>query len=242
MATADDYESIKALIHEYCYRIDAGDLVGVGELFADAELGASVHPSRLRGAVEAQHNYDGVVIYDDGTPHTMHCVSNITVRIDDAVFVNNHPLAGAETFTFEVFFRPDPGGAAEQRWFHLSTRDPNTGQDTDTRIMFEIRVIGGEWCLEALVNTPKGYQPLIDRSLLHPLGVWHHVAMVYDGKELRSYVNGILEQKGALEFSPEDPGHSSVGVRINRMYYFKGAVRQARFTRRALAPADFLKL
>jgi hypothetical protein len=162
--------------------------------------------------------------------------------VDDAIFIDNHPLAGAETFTFEVFFRPDRGGAAEQRWFHLSTLDPKTGQDTDTRIMFEIRVIGEQWCLEALVNTPKGYQPLIDRSLLHPLGAWHHVAMVYDGKELRRYVNGVLEQKGLLEFSPEGPGHSSVGARINRVYYFKGAVRQARFTRTALAPAGFLKL
>ena len=133
--------------------------------------------------------------------------------IDDAILIDNHPLAGAETFTFEVLFRPDRGGAAEQRWFHLSTLDPKTGQDTDTRIMFEIRVIGDQWCLEALVNTPKGYRPLIDRSLLHPLGIWHHVAMVYDGKELREYVNGVLEQKGGLEFSPEGPGHSSVGMR-----------------------------
>ena len=51
-----------------------------------------------------------------------------------------------------------------------------------------------------------------------------------------------LNKKGALEFSPEGPGHSSIGMRINRKYYFKGAVRQARFTRSALAPAGFLKL
>jgi hypothetical protein len=66
--------------------------------------------------------------------------------------------------------------------------------------------------------------------------------MVYDGKELRSYVNGTLEGKAPLQFSPQGPGHSSVGVRINRMYYFKGAVRQARFTPRALEPAGFLKM
>lgn len=162
--------------------------------------------------------------------------------VDDAIFIDNHPLAGAETFTFEVFFRPDRGGADEQRWFHLSTLDPTTGQDTDTRIMFEIRVIDDQWCLEALVNTPRGYQPLLDRSLLHPLGVWHHVAMVYDGTELRKYVNGILEQKGSLQFSPEGPGHSSVGTRINHRSYFKGAIRQARFTWSALAPREFLKL
>ena len=162
--------------------------------------------------------------------------------VDDALFIENHPLAGMETFTFEVFFRPDRGGAAEQRWFHLSERDPKTGQDGNTRFLFEIRVINDQWCLEALVNTPKGNQGLIDRSLLHPLNTWHHVAMVYDGKEFRSYVNGVLEGKAPLAFSPQGPGHSSVGVRINRMYYFKGAVRQARFTPRALAREEFLKL
>ena len=83
MASADDYEAIKALIHEYCYRIDAGDLDGVGELFAHASLGASVHPSRMRGAKEARRNYDGVIIYEDGTPHTMHCITNVTINIDD---------------------------------------------------------------------------------------------------------------------------------------------------------------
>jgi len=33
-----------------------------------------------------------------------------------------------------------------------------------------------------------------------------------------------------------------VGTRINRVNYFKGALRQARFTHRALAPDEFLKL
>src|SRR5450830_1424046 len=46
--------------------------------------------------------------------------------VDDAIWIEEHPLAGAETFTFEAIFRPD-GGAPEQRWFHLAERDPKTG-------------------------------------------------------------------------------------------------------------------
>src|SRR5215470_4847749 len=38
--------------------------------------------------------------------------------VDDAIFVGVHPLAGAETFTWEAIFRPD-GGQPAQRWFHL---------------------------------------------------------------------------------------------------------------------------
>lgn len=162
--------------------------------------------------------------------------------IDDALLIGEHPLAGAEAFTFEAIFRPDPGGAPEQRWFHLSEQDPATGQDTDARLLFETRLIADSWCLDAFVNTAAGSKALLDRNLLHPLGAWYHVAMVYDGTEFRSYVNGALQGKAAVRFTPEGKGHTSVGVRINRVNYFKGAVREARFTRRALKPEEFIKV
>jgi hypothetical protein len=162
--------------------------------------------------------------------------------IDDGIFIPEHPLAGASTFTYEVIFRPETGGAPEQRWFHLAEQDPKTGADTDARYLFEIRVIGNQWCLEGFVHTPTGGKGLIDRKLLHPLDVWHQVAMVYDGQELRTYVNGALELKGATHFQPVGPGHTSVGVRINKVYFFKGSVRQARFTKRVLSPEEFLKV
>src|SRR3954451_15963433 len=82
MATADDYEAIRALIHEYCFRIDAGDLDGLAALFDRAELGSSVRPERMRGSEQARHYYDGVILYEDGTPGTMHCITNTTITID----------------------------------------------------------------------------------------------------------------------------------------------------------------
>jgi hypothetical protein len=79
---SDDTDAITALVHEYAYRLDAGDLDGVGELFAHAELGSSVRPERMRGAAEARSNYRGVILYDDGTPRTMHCITNVTVTVE----------------------------------------------------------------------------------------------------------------------------------------------------------------
>src|SRR5712664_3045943 len=67
--------------------------------------------------------------------------------VDAALFIDNHPLAGAETFTWEAIFRPD-GGQTEQRWFHLSEQDPDTGADTGNRMLFEIRVVGDKWYLD----------------------------------------------------------------------------------------------
>jgi hypothetical protein len=161
--------------------------------------------------------------------------------VDDALFIENHPLAGAETFTWEAIFRPD-GGPFEQRWFHLSERDPKTGADTENRMLFEIRVVGNEWYLDSFNQSGKEGRALMNRKALHPLGKWHHVASVYDGKEFRNYVDGVQEGAAQLYLAPHGPGHSSVGVRINKVFYFKGAVHKARFTPRALAPTDFLKV
>jgi hypothetical protein len=158
----------------------------------------------------------------------------------DALFIDNHPLAGARAFTLEAVFRPD-GGQTEQRWLHLSERDPATGNDTDNRMLLEIRVVGDEWFLDSYHQSGTANKALMNRKALHPLGAWYHVATVYDGQELRNYVDGDQEGAFPLDLAPHGPGHTSVGVRINKVSYFKGAVHLARFTRRALSPSEFLK-
>jgi hypothetical protein len=172
--------------------------------------------------------------------------------VDDSIYIDQHPLAGAERFTFEAIFRPD-GGATEQRWFHLAERNAATGQlvtvtgsstqDANARFLFELRVINGnQWCLDAFVAGPGYSRALLFRDKLHPTGQWYHVASTYDGKMFRSYVNGELQGEAELAFKPQGPGGTSVGTRMNRVNYFKGAVRQARFTPRALTPDQFLKM
>ena len=152
--------------------------------------------------------------------------------VDDAIFIEDHPLAGAETFTWEVIFRPDSGGRPEQRFFHLQEKDPATGRDTQTRLLFESRLIDGQWCLDSFAYSPRGSRALLDRKLLHSLDEWHHVAAVYDGKQFRNYVDGKVQGAAEVSLSPQGQGHTSVGVRINRVDYFKGAIRLARMTRR----------
>lgn len=161
--------------------------------------------------------------------------------VDDALVVDNHPLAGATAFTWEAIFRPD-GGQREQRWFHLSERDPATGADTGNRMLFEIRVVDDKWYFDSYNQSGTDSATLMNRTALHPLGRWYHVASVYDGKEFSNYVDGVREGAAEVRLAAHGPGHASVGVRINKVFYFKGAVRLARFTRRALTPSDFLKL
>jgi len=159
--------------------------------------------------------------------------------VDDGLFIDVHPLAGATTYTWEAIFRPD-GGNAEQRWFHLNT-NPATGADSEDRMLFEIRVIDGRWCLDAFNKSGAVQKALLNRTHLHALGEWFHVAAVYDGTEFRSYIDGVQDGTAQVHLAPQGPGQTAVGVRINKVFYFKGAVRKARFTRRALAPSEFLK-
>lgn len=152
---------------------------------------------------------------------------------DDALFVDAHPLAGATAFSWEVVFRPASGGRAEQRFFHLQ----ETG--STNRMLFETRLIGKSWYLDSFVASNTGQKALMDRSQLHPLDVWHHAAMVYDGRQLRHYVNHKLEISSDVQLSPQSAGKCSVGVRYNKVDYFKGAIRYARFHRKAISPSEF---
>lgn len=167
--------------------------------------------------------------------------------VDDALFLDRHPLAGASTFTFEAVFRPD-GGAFEQRWFHLAeaAASPPAGASppvdpSGTRLMFEIRVVGDRWYLDAFAAGPGYRQALMAPEKTFPVGRWYHVAQTYDGRTYRAYVDGALQAEAEIAFAAQGEGHAAVGTRINRRDYFNGAVRLARFTPRALAPGEFVR-
>jgi hypothetical protein len=105
----NDVDEITALIHEYAFRLDGGDLDAVAALFEHAELRSTRNDRVRRGAIEARTLYDPVILYDDGTPRTMHQLTNVTVVIDGAVasarsyftvlqvtYLGLHPILGGE--------------------------------------------------------------------------------------------------------------------------------------------------
>jgi hypothetical protein len=181
--------------------------------------------------------------------------------VDDAIWVENHPLAGAKTFTIEAIFRPD-GGDQAQRWFHIASLDPKTGQaalptgtaDPNPRFTFELRVSNHDhWYLDAFTHgcatvpevcdAKSGYNAaLMNPEMKYPIGHWYAVQQTYDGKTYRSYVNGVLQTEAAIDFKPQGPGRTSIGTRMNRLNYFRGAVMEVRFTPSALSPDQFLKV
>lgn len=156
--------------------------------------------------------------------------------IDDGIFINSNPLSGAKEFTIEAIFRPDEGGEKEQRWLHIEDLE-----NIESRALLETRLVGKEWFTDTFLKSGENRLAHFAENFKHPLGQWFHVAMVFDGKEMRHYVNGKLELSGAINIKPFGKGKTSIGVRQNKVYWFKGAVRTARFTNRAISPDQFLK-
>ena len=180
------------------------------------------HRTEILGAPQIIKTEKGKAIWFDG--------------VDDAIFLEANPLEGATEFTVEAVFRPDAGGAAEQRWFHIEDTE-----NAESRVLLETRLSGNEWFLDTFIKSGENRLPLYAADFKHPLGVWHTVALVFDGREMRHYVDGKLELAGKLTIKPFGKGRASIGVRQNKIYWFKGAVRKLKFTSRALAPAEFLR-
>jgi hypothetical protein len=163
--------------------------------------------------------------------------------VDDAMFVDVHPLAGAETWTWEMIFKPDADGKAEQRIFHLQSIDPVTGKDVpEERMLFEIRIRDGQWCLDSFATSGGQRLPLLNCEKKYPFGKWYRVTTVYDGKMLKNYVGDELQGEGEVKLVPQRAGHLSVGVRINLVDYYKGAIWGTRFPRSALGVGELMKM
>lgn len=181
------------------------------------------HPTRLLGRPQVIKTEAGKAILFDG--------------VRDGIFLNVNPIAGAERFTIEAVFRPDAGGEKEQRWFHIED-----GENTESRALLEIRLDGNEWFLDTFLKSGENRSPLYAENFKHKVGRWYTVALVFDGSEMCHYVNGIRELCGKLSIKPQGRGVTSIGVRQNKVYWFKGAVRKARFTNRALETYELMAI
>jgi len=212
---------------------------------AAAARSAMARPSHEIWTFDSLRRVADLVPRVEGNPTIIHSPIGKAVLfdgVDDALFIDRHPLAGATRFTFEALFRPD-GGAFEQRWFHLESDcggsvKPGTGT---TRMLFEIRVVDESWYLDAFVRGEGYSQVLMVPEKRFPLRRWYHVAQTYDGVSYRSYVNGQMQAEAPVSFKPQGPGRASVGIRLNHVNPFRGAVRRAAFMRdEGLRPESFL--
>lgn len=142
----------------------------------------------------------------------------------DALVFPTNPLKGLSRFTIQLLIRPDPDGEFEQRFFHA--------QDTAShRVLLELRLDPAtrRWALDTYLHTSVTDRlPLLDLKKQHAAGEWTWVTLVYDGATMTHYVGGVKELEGSVRFVAMEDGESSVGVRLNRVNWYKGAIRELR--------------
>jgi hypothetical protein len=193
------------------------------------------NPPSITWNVDSVTSIGGHAPKVEGTPRVVDGAVEFD-GVDDGLEIPALPLAGEREFTIEIVFRPDADGPAEQRFLHLQE------DGSQSRFLIETRVRpGGTWHLDTYVETEIGNCTLIDARKAHPTGEWYSAALSYDGRTMRHYINGLEELAGELKFRPLKPGRTSIGMRLNRVFWFKGSIRTVRFTPRALPPPDLLR-
>ena len=174
-----------------------------------------------------------------GSPRLIETPQGKAVQFDgkgDALFIDTSPLAGLKQFTVEVIFQPVVDGPKEQRFLHFQE------EGSENRLLFETRLTGdNRWFLDTFIKSGDGNYTLFAERSLHPLGPWYHAAVTMDGKTMRHFVNRMEELSMPVSVTPQRAGRVSIGVRINKVHWYKGAVRQIKITPRELSPEEFLK-
>jgi xylan 1,4-beta-xylosidase len=156
----------------------------------------------------------------------------------DALFLDVNPIAGLARFTIEALLWPAADGSAEQRFLHLSENG------SESRAMMETRMLpgGSAWCLDTYLRHDPGSLTLVDRARTHAAGAWHTAALVYDGKTMAHYVDGVRDADGAVQFGTIGAGRLALGARLNKVSWFKGRLAMLRVTADALASERLLKV
>jgi hypothetical protein len=208
---------------------NAGILLG----FLGGTLAALAAPEPVRWTLQDLQQIGGVAPTVWGAPQ----VVDGAVHFDgkgDGLMVPINPMAGLAQFTIAILFRPQSGGPAAQRFLHSEDA-------TGRRMTIEDRVVEGKgWYMDTFLLAGAGQKglALIDPKKLHPLDAWAWGELVYDGHTMSSYVNGLPELSGKVVFPPAGPGRTSIGVRLNKVYWFQGDIKEVRFYPAALAPSE----
>lgn len=156
--------------------------------------------------------------------------------INDGLIINNSPLAEALEFTVEILFKPYSNGGVEQRFLHIQ-------QDNDNRILIELRNNNNEnWSLDTFIKSGNSNKTLLDYSFVHNLNTWHHAALVYKEGKMQHFVDGQKELEGTVDYKVVNSGQTSLGARLNKVSWFKGAIHSLKVTHKALNPNEFMEI
>jgi beta-xylosidase/acetyl esterase/lipase len=172
-----------------------------------------------------------------GTPSVVDTELGPAVRFNgasDGLLIERNPIAGLSRFTIDVLFAADADGPVEQRFLHIQEAT------AENRALVELRLNNGRWALDSYLRYGDAQRTLLDLGRTHSAGEWHVASTTFDGAVMTHYVDGIEQGTGAVEFKPLGAGQTSIGVRQNRVSWFKGRIHTIRITPSVLPQSQFL--
>ncbi len=206
--------------------------------YSQAQSNSMVNGSELSWNMAGLLKADFSLVTIWGSPETIKSPFGRAVffdGVDDAIFLYPLPLYNLSSYTVEAIFKPSSKSNFEQRFVHI-------GEGSDNRMLFEIRATETDWYFDAYLKSGKDDIALIDPNILHPIDQWYHVALVVNKGQLTTYVNHDKELQGKIEMVPIVSGQTSIGVRQNKVSWFKGAIYKVRISPHVLSPEDFLSI
>lgn len=159
--------------------------------------------------------------------------------IDQYVTMGEAPDLGLSTFTVEAWIRRDGPGkvmATGAGGLHLvpiagKGRGEKDGSNLDCNYAFGFSddVLGADF-----EDMATGANHPITGKTAVVYGEWHHVAVTYDGKSWRLYLDGVLDAQAAVDAAPRADSiqHFGIGSSFNSMGVpagaFLGAIDEVR--------------
>lgn len=157
---------------------------------------------------------------------------------DDGIIVKGFPFNKHASFTAEVIFNPYDSfpNNKEQRFLHVQS--PNRGS---RRFLIELRLNEKkQWYIDTHIRADSTFLTCLAKEFPHPVNKWYHIVFTYNNGKARHFVNGVEEMSGEVKYIPIDSANVSIGMRMNQVSFFNGAIHSVAFSKRELNPSEFL--
>jgi hypothetical protein len=194
-----------------------------GEGTTAEDLTGDGHTATIEGAEWARGKYGDALQFDG---------------VDDVVKVPNSPEFDlTEAFTLEAWVRPESESA---EWAPILAKEMGGGKAME-ELAWWLYEGGPEPNLPVGGNGPKAGGKEDARAVDPlPVDVWSHLALTYDGNQVRLYVNGELVDCSDVpaDAPPVTEGELQIGGATEQGNYFKGRIDEVRIYNRALSGAE----
>lgn len=181
--------------------------------------------------IDSVEEIEGLPVVVSGSPRVLTSEEGKMVEFNgktDGLLVSSNPVAAWENFVIEVDIKPYAGFPEnkEQRFLHI--QDPG---NENRRILIELRLNeNNQWYGDWFIKTENESITLVDSTQTHPLNLWATISLKYRDGVLTGLINGKEQAQGAIKYLSAGPSaQTSIGTRMDRRSWFKGAIKEIRF-------------